>query len=82
MRTLTRDEAHDVVSMAAGGGLADLQRLSVEWIGHDNEGCTAEELEELLNGFADECAFNGDEERSNGPRGSDDTDLVNPWEAE
>lgn len=80
--TLTRGEAHDVIERALclteQGALDYLRRLQKHWIGHDEVHAedTAETLAEFLHGYVDECAFNGDDERSNGPKPGDDTGLV------
>lgn len=81
MRTLTRDEAHDVVAMAADEGLAALLDLQEAWVGHRdvNDDDTAESVAGMLHEYVDAVAS---EDNDRAPRGSDPTELVNPWEAE
>jgi len=82
--TLTRGQAHQLVSDAlvevvtGGGDMKPLLDLQEHWIGHrDLVGDEkAEDVADLLHGFVDEVAFNGDSQRSNGPQDSDPTDLT------
>ncbi len=79
MRTpdLTRGEALDLID-DSGEALLDLQALSVHWLGHDNADLDAEELADMLREYVNECAFNGDDERSHGPKDRDRTGLTAP----
>lgn len=74
---LTRDEALNLID-EAGGDISELRALSIHWIGHDNAALDAEELAEVLADFVHECAFNGDDERSHGPKAGDSTGLTAP----
>ena len=76
--TLTRGEAHDLITECACN-VEPLRDLYQHWIGHRAEGLkTADDIESVLREYVDEAAFNGDDERSNGPKDSDATDLVAP----
>lgn len=74
--TLTREQAHDLIDDCENRDA--LRALSVHWIGHDQDGLSAEELLSLLHEYVDAAAFNGDDERSNGPKDDDPTDLTAP----
>ena len=87
--TLTRGAAHGIVEGCATLSAAlDLQE---HWIGHRDylsagmPDCEAADLSVIkctLREYVDECAFNGDHERSNGPKDSDDTGLTEPGDTE
>lgn len=49
--------------------LALLQALSVEWIGHEQEGLAADDIEGLLYEYIDECAVDS---REHGPQPDDE----------
>jgi hypothetical protein len=76
MDTLTRAEAHALISEAAGDAVA-LRALAVLWDipGHWND--HAQWSDDTLRDFVDSVA-SGDDARSNGPKDSDDTGLVAP----
>lgn len=75
MTTLTRAEAIDLIRDEFEAG--SVRRLSVHWIGHDQEGLTDDEVADLLIEYVDAVAT-GDDQRSNGPKDTDDTGLTAP----
>lgn len=78
MNTLTRDQADALVSECTTlEGLLDLQQ---HWIGHRDiaPGEKRGHVRAVLYEYITECAFAGDNERSNGPKGTDDTGLTQP----
>lgn len=76
MSTLTRGEALDAIDNAQSARLPleELRDLSQLWVGHRQDGLSADEIAELLREYVAECCTS-DEERSNGPQDSDDTGI-------
>lgn len=74
--TLTRGEALDMIHAAESAVAFEscLRALSVEWIGHAQDGAHPFEIAELLREYVAECALS-DDVRSNGPQDSDDTGI-------
>lgn len=73
MSTLTRGEAEQLIE-DCHGKIGALRALSVHWIGHEQEGCDADDIEGLLYEYIDENA--APNEGKLGPDPSDPTDLT------
>lgn len=78
MLTLTRSDALDLIDEAEQEGHESLCALAHLWIGHNEHDCaTAEDYAAFLRDYVDEGCMdvNGDEIRSRGPCGSDDSGI-------
>jgi hypothetical protein len=77
--TLTRGEALDMIADAANGDrpFDALSALAHLWIGHNEHGFTlSDDYAEFLRDYVQECCNSmADDERSNGPKDSDDTGI-------
>lgn len=76
--TLTREQAIALIEQC-GGDPVLLRAIAAHWdiAGHWNQLVPSEQWIEVLNEHID-CVASGDDQRSNGPKDSDDTGLTIP----
>jgi hypothetical protein len=75
---MTRAEAEQLIE-DCGESREALAALSTHWIGHGQEGMSAEDIQALLYDYVDENAL---ADRVTGPRPDDECDLTNPDRAD